>query len=215
MKKKDIYFLVGVGMGFILTSIIFYIGLLLEPKENNYVEPSRDEIILLAREIGMIFPENDKSLETDNNIINNDTNTSNEDDKSEDLPFINIQPDETDASNDNTTEDIEQTDDMEDINSEDTYELNNEVGNAIETSSDNVIEEVEKITFTITPGESSNDVSRDLFKLGLIDEEKKFNDFLVKNNLDRVIRPKKYTVPINITESEIILLITGKNINYE
>ncbi len=209
MKKKDIYFLFGVGMGVILTSIIFYMGLLVNPSVETYKEPSRDEIILLARDIGMTFPEDNELTEennTNNEIIEEDTN--------EDLPFINVQPDEVEQIDENSKDENEQNE-LEEVEVNEGDNDVNGTNDILDNDNNNEDVVVENITFTITPGESSNDVCRDLFQLGLIDDEKEFNDFLVRKNLDRVIRPKKYTVPSTITKSEIVLLITGKNVKYE
>ncbi len=191
MKKKDIYFLSGVGIGIIIATIIFYMGLLTQPSKEVYYEPTRDEIVLKAGELGMVFPEDDTE------------NTEEIDDEKEELPFIINQPKESNNEEINQEDEtkVEEDTTQEDIIEEDTT-----------VKEEDIV--VENLTFTISAGESSNDVSKDLYNLGLIDDEEKFNNFLVRNGLDRVIRPKKYTVPSDITESEIILLITGKNVEY-
>ncbi len=227
MNKKDIYLLVGIGMGIIITSIIFYITLILSPQNNTSENYTRDEIILQAIELGMVFPDENNTTNTeDENVVNNDelnvsdfiVNTE-ENENSDDITEIDDEVTENEEVTENNEVQINDEDDTQ--TNSDTTDVTNEVVTdtdnqevAEETQDNNTEEVVENISFIIKPGMTSNAVSEILFNLGLVDNSDKFNKFLVSNKLDRIIRPKKYNVPSNSTESEIIYLITGKKVEY-
>ncbi len=219
MKKKDIYFLTGIGIGIIITTLIFYIGFLVIKQDNNTnVTLSDEEIITAAENLGMVFIddiESQETVEANNSLGVNDFIKPN-DSEQEDDTITENDSNEVDV---NTTEnnDLDEADVNITENNTEEVNINTNVNDEQVNTDSNINEEqeaVENVTLTIQPGSTSNDVSKQLFELNLIDNEKEFNDFLVRNNLDRVIRPKKYTFPTNVTESEIIFLITGKQINY-
>lgn len=64
------------------------------------------------------------------------------------------------------------------------------------------------VTFTITKGMTSDSVSDLLYKAGLVDSAKKFNDYIIRAGKSTVIRTGKYTVKKGATYDEIIDIIT-------
>lgn len=71
-------------------------------------------------------------------------------------------------------------------------------------------QDAETITFTIQRGASSEVVSRNLEKEGLIDDASGFNSYLVNNGYSRVISVGTYQIPSNASWNEIAEIITRR-----
>ncbi len=86
------------------------------------------------------------------------------------------------------------------------------------TSAPNVTEQPEVtdapqtklVTFTIQKGMSSNKVSKLLQEIGLIEDAKDFNEYLIGENKVSVIQVGTYELPENSTYSDIVDAITKK-----
>ncbi|MFV0519756.1 MAG: hypothetical protein ACK5LY_05715, partial [Lachnospirales bacterium] len=66
MKKNDAYILLGLGIGLIIASIVFYIGNLLDYGQTLVL--TDEEIIKKAEELGMIYPEEELVDNTNDNL---------------------------------------------------------------------------------------------------------------------------------------------------
>ncbi len=68
--------------------------------------------------------------------------------------------------------------------------------------------EIEKITITVRPGDSSETVSRRLEEAGLIDSAEQFNQYLLDHGLETVILVGEFEIPKGSEQEEISRIIT-------
>lgn len=71
-------------------------------------------------------------------------------------------------------------------------------------------EKVGKVRFIISGGEYSDVICQKLKEAGLIDDADSYNKFLVEENYDNFINPGVYDIPKNATYEEIAVLLTTK-----
>lgn len=67
-----------------------------------------------------------------------------------------------------------------------------------------------KVRFIISGGEYSDVICQKLQEAGLIDDADAYNNFLVEENYDNFINPGVYDIPKNATYEEIAVLLTTK-----
>lgn len=209
------YYLRGVGIGIVVTTIIFMISISLH---KNDTEPQNSAA------------ENDKSTtvsEAEENTQKADaagTETESADTNKTDLADTQA-ADKADADKpDKNESDVKQPDasktdeDNSDEKkpSEDTAKDNTASG---QQSSDKETESkkkntekknTEKVRFEIKGGEYSDTVCQKLKAAGLIDDAKAFNEFLVQKDYDNGILPGIYDIPKDATYEEIAALLTTK-----
>ena len=68
----------------------------------------------------------------------------------------------------------------------------------------------EKVRFEIRGGEYSDTICKKLKDAGLIDNAEAFNAYLVEKNFDNAILPGTYDIPKDSTYEEIAVLLTAK-----
>lgn len=204
MKLK--YYMRGIGIGIILTTIILSFG-------NKKEALSDTEIITQARELGMVM----KDEETDDNLKQVlEESLEKEDDK--------MAEGETEDTNDAEDKaeveiDVEANEeqgfvlDEEDIGTEQELEFDEEVaedttdtqeGTAGQDSDAN-----DTITFTIVRGMSSGQVSELLMQKGLVEDAVDFDDYIKENGKSTTIRFGSFVLPRNASYSEILATIAG------
>lgn len=71
-------------------------------------------------------------------------------------------------------------------------------------------QKVGKVRFIISGGEYSDVICQKLKEAGLIDDADAYNKFLVEENYDNFINPGVYDIPKNATYEEIAVLLTTK-----
>lgn len=64
--------------------------------------------------------------------------------------------------------------------------------------------------FTVGKGEYSDSIAKRLQELALVDNADAFNKFLIEKNYDNFILPGTYTIPLDSTYEEIAALLTTK-----
>lgn len=186
MKLK--YYMRGLGIGIILTTILFVIS--------GYEKRlTKDEIIELAKEYGMVEAgEHKDPLEQVLGEINP---------TKEPTPTLEPTPEPTVEPTPEPTAEptVEPT-------AEPTPEPTAKPAVEPTHSPTETPKKETLVTFTITKGMTSDSVSDLLYKAGLVDSAKKFNDYIIREGKSTVIRTGKYTVKKGATYDEIIDIIT-------
>lgn len=212
MKLK--YYLRGLGIGILLTTIILSLG-------NKKETLSDKEIMEKARELGMVMKEesvqdnlqqvlnNNKSLpetegkEDSKDIQDNDTIKNNEDTKdTQDNELIENEEEIEDNNSDKDKEDLRENEltENEPTEGEPTEDEDTNDNGSLDESNNTQ----EEITFTITEGMSSIRVAELLEDKGLIEDAIDFNQFIKKNGKASVLRVGTYTLPKDAEYKEIL-----------
>lgn len=186
MKLK--YYLRGIGIGVIVTTIILMITFAIRR------EPplSDEEIMERAAALGMVMQEK----QTDN-------------DKLSDLPSPSQkEDDQNEADHSKEDETDEPQTDGADVkkNESDDQTASEPVKNENEPKK----ETIEQTEIVIAGGEYSDDVCKKLKKAGIIDDAKDFNEYLAQGGYDNMIQPGNYVIPLDADYEEIVRLLTEK-----
>lgn len=233
MKLK--YYIRGLGIGIIITTIVLSIGKWMD-------KPSDKEIIARARELGMVMKEEiskditeenleqvlGKSLDKDKSealiddtVENKPSEANKNEEKSSDEKAVDSIKDITQESSDSVDDIIEEaTDSVDDIiedaldnsenNVEDTIEETTDPTEDIRDDINDREEDMEpmQITFTIERGMSSGKVSELLMQKGLIEDSVDFNNYIISRGKAGVILIGTFTLPKDATYQEILDTIT-------
>lgn len=195
MKFK--YFLRGLGIGIIFSSIIF----LIVYKGSNQHEMSDAEIKKRAQELGMeekhdpikdliSTTESKEDSEKVSEAVSESTDSSEqESDTEENVKQENTEAPSTEALDDENKS-TEAATDNEDISSSETEEKN--------------------IEFSIGKGDTSYPVSLRLKDLGIIDSAEEFDTYLVKNDYANHLRVGDYTLKKGMDYQSIAETITDR-----
>lgn len=232
MNKRDMklkYYMRGLGIGIILTTVIMSIAVTQRPKEKM----TEKEIIEAARELGMVM-EREKSanlnqLENDlisKNDVQNQVDNQNENQNSENQNSAQQLENDDKVSSDqnNTSEDAkvdeqknedkkenkeEAEDNKEDSeeNKEETEDSKNEKQEETTTEDENVVKEI-YITFQIKKGMISRSAAQVIYDVGLIDSVSKFDQYLIDNGYSNSVMVGEYRVKKGSTYEEIAKIIT-------
>ena len=193
------YYLRGIGIGIIfstlLLTICFYFG-----KDSLAKETISDaEIIKRATELGMVM--------TDEGL---------EENVGEDIPK-DSSIESKDKSSMNSKENIieEAVDESANESPKDSTakeESSSEESASVEQQNANEItEEVKYVPFTVKGGESSEMVSKNLKKAGLIDSVDDFNKYLNKLNIDNLIQAGTFYVMEGSSYDDLAALLVNKD----
>ena len=209
------YYLRGVGIGIVITTIIFMISISLH---KNETEPQNAAV------------ENDKSTtvsEAEKNAQKEDvigTETEETDTSKTDLADTQAS-DKADAKQQDTnksdtskteagnsdkkkpSDSTEKDNTTKDNTSKDNASSGQKPSDKEEQSKDN---KTEKVRFEIKGGEFSDTVCQKLKSAGLIDDAAAFNTYLVQKDYDNSILPGVYDIPKDSTYEEIAVLLTTK-----
>lgn len=219
MNMKLKYYLRGLGVGILITTFILSFG-------NKKEKLTDNEIIARARELGMVMKdENNDSLQqiigkSDHNNATKDetdaTSNDSENDSEDDLDGFDNSSDEADsdglinesADTDSSQDSQGETDSQEPEGTDEevTGENQNDVTDT--HSSSDMENKTEYVTFTITRGLSSRQVSEILYQKGLIDDVDEFNKYIIEQGKSKVIRIGTYTLPKDSDYEEILDIIT-------
>lgn len=194
MKLK--YYMRGLGIGIVLTTLILMIA---NPKEKMTDQEIKERALALGmQEAG---EQEDKSLSEVLDQIKATLAPTNGPTEPSAIPTPTLSPEPTSAPEptDKPTVTPKPTPTPE-INQPD------DPGN---TGNDGV-NEGELVTFTVEPGMSSGKVAALLVKMGLIKDADDFNQYIVKEKKASVIRVGTYTLPKGAGYEEIVTKITTK-----
>ncbi len=233
MKMKAKYYLRGMGLGIIVTSLIFLIaGLFYKP------QLSEDEIIIEAKKLGMVMeesgtdakeadPEKEDGKEAGGKTEDESQNTEDGSDKTEDDGKGTKTGSEADDENDqNTVEDEENrqgTDGEEEseqtIGGEETEGNGQTTGSAGEeqnaagsNETDYGASNGETRGLTIEAGENAADVCRDLQLSGAISDAEAFRQYLGAHGYASYLQPGTYEIPSDSSFEEIAKIVTQNKI---
>lgn len=213
----------GLGVGILLTTLILSFS---DHKE----KPSREEIIEMATELGMVLPEKQNAKDVWGSItpkpteeVEADTSTPDETKSPDETSTLDetTTPSDTTSPDDTTTPDatttpkpspsLEPTPTPEATpkpTATPTPVINNqETGNDSEDENQ-AVNQGENISFTIEKGMSSGKVARLLEEIGLIDDADRFNEYIISAKKANDIQIGNYTVTVGASYEEILRLIT-------
>lgn len=174
------YFLRGLGTGIIFTVTIFMFSLNMSSK--NKIDD--EEIIKRAKELGMeIAVHEEVGLDIKGLLENNKTADNN--------------PDSIDVSKEVEESNIDTTAQLETANNE-----------KIPPKEQNSEHQEEYVDVEINLGMLSNEVASQIHKLGVIDDPKDFDEYLIKHDYQSKIIAGKYKINRNSTYTDIIKIIT-------
>ena len=200
MKLK--YYLRGIGIGMIVTTIILMIASAVH-KEQPLTD---DEIRARALELGMVMaediPAGDKLSDSNKEIDQTDGEQSTPVDAS-DKETSAPEEDVAGAAKDKKTEG---TKEVSDKGKDDQKTTTSDKTDQDEPETE-VIEQVE---ITIVGGEYSDAVCKKLKKAGVIDDVEAFNKYLSKKGYDNLIQPGTYVIPLGADYATVAKLITDK-----
>lgn len=189
IKMKLKYYLRGIGVGILITTIVFSFSNKFNKKDKITQEEN-------------ITNENQNENQKDNleELIEKSLNSSDKDNSDIDTAH---KGENLNNSNQTKQEEANQSpadDDMQMSNEEHDTNLQQEEG---ETD-----KEIDYITFSIESGMSSREVAKLLYQNGLIEDVKDFNDYIIENDKAEVIRIGTYTLPKNADYKLILDTIT-------
>ncbi len=203
MKLK--YYLRGIGIGLIITTVVMALTFMLH--KDDLI--SDDEIRERARALGMVMQEETGGRDT---LVNNDDaspeamntpqgerNDSGSGQEDSDTQAVSAQqrdeerPDTKDGKKDKDKKEQEKKDEKD----------SDEKGQTVDVS--------EEVELSIVGGEYSDIVSQKLYKAGLIDDAENFNKYLAKGGYDNLIQPGTYMIPMGADYQTIVSIITEKD----
>lgn len=230
MKLK--YYLRGIGIGMIVTTVVLMIAFSVH-KDQSLTD---EEIMARAAELGMVMqetqPTGDKLSDTQS-PLSDDENSDDEysddknsnDEKSDDGKSDEIKTSGTATNKTETTgtENSEVKADggegLQSLQTDAVDEEKKESSSKTSDSNDSEKEEkktqeepevVEQVEITIVGGEYSDAVCRKLKKAGVIENVDDFNKYLTKGGYDNLIQPGNYVIPLDADYKTIVKLITEK-----
>lgn len=189
MRRK--YFLRGMGIGIVITALIFTVAYFF-----NNDSMSTSEIIKQAEALGMIMPEEAKN---ENNNKSKDETKNN--DKTTTITDSGAKVTTENKTGDEVEEPPKETSSTTKANEDKKTETSTKVTKS--ESSENVV------SFSVRGGESSNAVAANLYKAGLVKNPNSFNTFLEKNGYDKNIHPGTYSIREGASEDSIAKILTG------
>lgn len=202
MKLK--YYLRGVGIGILVTTIIFMIAISIHKEES---EPQNNTIQATeSKTVAQVEKEASKVQETtsaDTQQVQDTQETDNaeakETERKIDTEMQDAKPQDSDKTSSDTKPEKDKSKE-EKNNKKDKEDKKNQKSKKSK----------EKVRIEVGSGEYSDVICNKLKTEGLIDDAEKFNDFLIKGNYDNFILPGIYDIPRDSTYEEIAVLLTTK-----
>ncbi len=207
------YYLRGIGIGITLATLLLTISFYFGRDSLVSKELSEEEIIKMASELGMVMPDEEKdadeSKKTDEKKADTEATTNEE----------NVE-EKPDVVTDNSDEFKKQDKKIKEITDDQIEEIEEiqEKSESIKKDTNNLDpkgDEETKVTyvpFTIRGGQSSEIISSNLQKAGLIDSSDKFNKYLNKLNVDDKIKAGTFYVKEGSTYDDVIALLVNKEV---
>lgn len=203
MRRK--YFIRGMGVGIIITAIVFTIAWFF-----NDNTMSSGEIIEKAKELGMVMPENstlenketkdseNKAAEKKENNSKVETTT---DSTGAKVTVENLEGDEVTKAPQETTDPT--TENNKTKQKKNTS--NTEITTVTPTESAKDI-----VSFSIRAGENSSIIAANLYKAGLVENPTEFDKFLESNGYDKYLKTGSFSIRKGSTQENIAKTLTGR-----
>lgn len=195
------YYLRGMGIGIIVTTVILMIVFSFHKGETL----SDDEIRERAAALGMVMPE---TKEDSGKLSGQPTSPKQEEPAGTDTAGADAEPDtaaDPGIDADTGTEDTDPGTDTEPAAKPDKTN-----GAAGDTSAQDDVQTVEQVEVSIVGGEYSDDVCKKLKRAGIIDDADDFNKYLAQGGYDSLIQPGTYVIPVDADYDTIVRMITEK-----
>lgn len=198
MKLK--YYLRGIGIGVVVTTLIFMVSISLH---KNEASPKESEDKSAGTVADMM--EETEEKETEKKSASKPNEQKNAEGKNPDAKS-------TEAKSGNQEEqDIKTADSKGDtIDTTDTADKSDKIDSQEKTDTTSSKSKGEKVRFEIGGGEYSDVICRKLQQAKLIDNAEEFNAFLIDNKYDDLILPGVYDIPMGSSFEEIAKLFTTK-----
>ena len=179
------YYIRGVGAGILLATIILSVSFYFGGGYKN--KPLTDEEIMArAEELGMVMGEDtEESTEEDSESIEGEEGAAETDESAEAEP----EKPEEEMTLEEFVEEAESA--------------------APETNTD---ETVSYQAFTVSSGQSSETISNNLYKRGLIDDASSFNKYLGELGVDDLIQSGTFYVQVGCDYDDIVALLVNKEV---
>lgn len=201
--------ILGLGIGIILSSGVFYVGFKftdnLPPSPS--ISISDDEIIKRAKEIGMIF-EDEISKKAEDPKPNN---------SSLDLEAETTNVNKIEPSIETLTVPIDESESIEDIISEakESDTINDQESTEIESTksqakitNNQVKSNSSVVNIRILPNSSATKVAQNLYNLGLIDNKTNFINYIKANNKANTIRAGYFSIKKGSSYDDILKILS-------
>lgn len=217
MKRK--YYMRGLGVGILATSMLFLIAMTVMGYPMN-----DDDIRMKAAALGMVEASDtsktlaDAQKEKDASDDKENSDSSKEagkDDKKDDSKDSNAS-DDNKKDSDTKSDDKDKSDSDEKKGTETTEKKGNttvttrtgDKGDKSDTAPASTKNDNGTVTFKIRSGEDSATVGANLYKAGLVDSGFDFNTYLEQNGYDTSIHPGTYTITTGSSYHQIASIIT-------
>ncbi|MCM1257447.1 MAG: hypothetical protein NC307_06300 [Roseburia sp.] len=200
MKLK--YYLRGIGIGVVVTTLIFMVSIALHKNEVNPKTPEEDK--KPATVADMLEAESETESEATEEEKKSDPDTSAQ--KSTEVKKEETKGSETklpEQKSSETKPGDAKTDTPKTDNKDTTTDTD-------KISSDASGTDKGKVRFEIGGGEYSDVVCKKLQQADLVDSAEEFNKFLIANKYDNAILPGVYAIPKGASYEEIAKLLTTK-----
>ena len=218
------YYLRGVGIGIVVTTIIFMISISLHKNDtepqNSAAENDKSTTVSEAEENAQKADVAGTETESADTGKTDLADTQAADKADADKPDKNEsdvkQPDASKTDEDNSDEKKPSEDTAKDNTASGQQSSDKETESKKKNTEKKSTEKksteknTEKVRFEIKGGEYSDTVCQKLKAAGLIDDAKAFNEFLVQKDYDNGILPGIYDIPKDATYEEIAALLTTK-----
>lgn len=182
MKLK--YYLRGLGIGVLVTTIIFMIGLHVN-EEKIY---SDEAVIARAKKLGMVEEKGAKTLDE----------------------LEAEQKKQQEQREEEQKEEEQEKEDQQENKTEDTKSGQDQKTDEAQAKQP---ETVKQVQIDILPGEYSATICQKLFQAGLVADQEDFNNFITDSNYDSLIQPGTFTIPEGSSYEEIAKILTTKQEN--
>lgn len=186
MKLK--YYLRGIGIGVIITTLIFMISISIHKDDKT------DTLTENSEQVGKTVAQANGTEMNSSEMINSEMNSS---------EMAETEPTEVPISTE--TEEVPPVDNTE-FSVANTEQVSSEDGTTPQTPE----APPQIVPFTVGKGEYSDLIAAKLAELKLVDNAEAFNKFLIEKNYDNFILPGTYSIPMDSTYEEIAALLTTK-----
>ena len=202
MKLK--YYLRGMGIGIIVTTVILMIVFALHKNETL----TDDQIRERAAALGMVMPDALSDSEKLSNPVEDDGN-----DTASDEAAASDQKDAADAQTPAAKPQTNGKDTSQNVGKSDQADQTDKSDQTdqADKSDKNNVETIEQVELSIVGGEYSDDVCKKLKRAGVIDDADDFNKYLSEGGYDSLIQPGTYIIPKDADYDTIIKMITERN----
>lgn len=202
MKLK--YYLRGMGIGIIVTTVILMIVFALHKNETL----TDDQIRERAAALGMVMPDALSDSEKLSDPVEDDGN-----DTASDEAAASDQKDEADAQTPAAKPQTNGKDTSQNVGKSDQADQTDKSDQTdqADKSDKNNVETIEQVELSIVGGEYSDDVCKKLKRAGVIDDADDFNKYLSEGGYDSLIQPGTYIIPKDADYDTIIKMITERN----